>query len=787
MIAAGTSFVIGAGEGRAAPRPVLSLGPVTQTTLTLKWEPQPGATQTDHYNVLLDGAKVGETRLGLPNSPTPSVAPTWTFAGLACDSVHSLGLQPIGVNGNGLSKQATLSGVRTSACSSSPPPPPPPADTVRPAKPVLSLGPATASSLTLSWQAGVDNVGVDHYNVFLNGVKVGETTALSWTFTGLQCGTDYSLGLEVEDAAGNTSFLSEATWAPVRTSACSSPPPSVDTSPPSVPTGLVVVSASTTSVTLGWNPSSDNVGVSGYGVYNGVVRVGVTTARTYTVSALKCGTPYGLGVDAYDAAGNRSLLATVTASTAACPIVDTFPPSAPTGLAVSGVTSSSVTLSWNASLDDVGVAGYDRYRGSTLVSSGTGTSYMFSGLSCGTPYTLGVDAYDAALNHSPRVQVSTSTAACTQATLAISPTGSDAASCLPAAPCRSFNRAYQVAGPGTIVDVAGGSYPDQLIQSDGRSASSAYVTFRPVPGASVAVTRLENNASRVEYRDMAIASFYNYGFSGGTQDGVIFRNIDANTFCIGGGRNISVIGGDVGPSLSNNANGQQQPCVAKFPGQTAPAPANVLIEGVRFHDHNAADSAHAECLQVGGSLGLTIRRNTFQRCASTASIHVGRYDANVPSKDVVIENNFFFPNTGASSEPLGDIQYNRSEPGLIIRYNSFAGSGGYSILATFDFHPPATPSAQIYGNAAYAPGHSQPDGYGPCDSLAVYHHNVWRGASCSSTDLNADPRFVSLTDLHLQAGSPAIDRGDPRNYPASDFDGQTRPIGSAPDAGADER
>jgi chitodextrinase len=492
-------------------------------------------------------------------------------------------------------------------------------------------------------------------------------------------------------------------------------------------------------------------------------------------------------VDAYDAAGNRSSIATVTVSTAVCPIVDISPPSAPTGLVVSAVTSSSVAISWSASTDDVGVAGYDRYNGNTLVSSGPGTSYTFTGLSCGTPYTFAVDAYDAARNVSPRTQLSASTGACAQGALAVSSTGSDAANCLPASPCRSFNRAYQVAAPGAVVEVAGGSYPDQLIQSDGRSSSSPYVVFRPAPGANVIVSRLENNASRVEYQNMSLASFYNYGFSGGTQDGVIFRNIDANTFCIGGGRNISVIGGDVGPSLSNNANGQQQPCVAKFPGQTAPAPANVVIEGVRFHDHNAADTAHAECLQVGGSLGLTIRRNTFQRCGSTASIHVGRYDGNVPSKDVVIENNFFLPNTGASSEPLGNIQYNRSEPGLIIRYNSFAGSSGYSILATFDFHPPATPSAQIYGNAAYAPGHSQPDGYGPCDSLAVYRHNVWRGASCSSTDVNADPRFVSLTDLHLQAGSPAIDRGDPSAYPSVDFDGQTRPIGSAPDAGADER
>lgn len=371
--------------------------------------------------------------------------------------------------------------------------------------------------------------------------------------------------------------------------------------------------------------------------------------------------------------------------------------------------------------------------------------------------------------------------------LRVSTTGSDENPCTKRAPCHTFDRAYRVARAGQVIEVVGGSYPSQMVAARPRTTTAASVLFKPAARATVRVARLENFASRVEYRNMRIESFYNYGFNGGTQNGVVFRNIDANTFCISGGRNIYVLGGDVGPSLSSNATGQQQPCVAKFPGQSSPPPANVLIEGVAFHDHGHADGRHTECLQVGGVTRLVIRRNTFRSCAQTASIHIGRYDAAWPSRNVVIENNFFLGNTRASSEPLGNIQYNRSEPGLVIRYNSFVGSGGYAILATFDFHPPATPSARIYGNAAYQPGHSQPDRYGPCDRLAVYSHNVWRGASCSPTDLNADPRFVSLTNLHLRPGSPAIDRGDAARFPRKDIDGNRRPVGRAPDSGADER
>ncbi|MCB9291219.1 MAG: T9SS type A sorting domain-containing protein, partial [Lewinellaceae bacterium] len=47
-------------------------------------------------------------------------------------------------------------------------------------------------------------------------------------------------------------------------------------------------------------------------------------------------------------------------------------------------------------------------------------------------------------------------------------------------------------------------------------------------------------------------------------------------------------------------------------------------------------------------------------------------------------------------------------------------------------------------------------------------------------NLNIDPLFVSATDLHLQACSPAIDAGTAAGAPANDLDGNARPFDAAP-------
>lgn len=79
---------------------------------------------------------------------------------------------------------------------------------------------------------------------------------------------------------------------------------------------------------------------------------------------------------------------------------DTQAPSAPGNLTTTGKTGTSVSLSWSASTDNVGVTAYEVYQGSTLAATVTNTSATITGLTPNTTYTFTVKASDAAGNRS---------------------------------------------------------------------------------------------------------------------------------------------------------------------------------------------------------------------------------------------------------------------------------------------------------------------------------------------------------------------------------------------------
>src|SRR5438552_124711 len=173
--------------------------------------------------------------------------------------------------------------------------------------------------------------------------------------------------------------------------------PSVDTTAPSMPTGLTAAVAGLTAANLSWNASTDNVGVTGYIVRRNGVQVATPTTTSFAVTGLSAATTYSYTVAARDAAGNIS----PNSASVSITIADTTPPTTPTGLtaAVAGLTAAN--LSWNASTDNVGVTGYIVRRNGVQIATPTTTSFADTGLSDGTTYSYTVAARDAAGNISP--------------------------------------------------------------------------------------------------------------------------------------------------------------------------------------------------------------------------------------------------------------------------------------------------------------------------------------------------------------------------------------------------
>jgi chitodextrinase len=217
---------------------------------------------------------------------------------------------------------------------------------------------------------------------------------------------------EVVDVTAKAwSVTTSVTSAPTGVVTDASAPPAP--TPPTSPTNVHVTSVSTTAINVAWGPSTAAGGLAGYDLYRNGTPVGTSMTTTATFSGLSCGTTANLAVDAYDNAGTKSTQSAVTASTAACPPpADTQPPTAPANLRVAAATTTSLSLAWDPSTDNVGVTGYAVYQNGASVTAVVGTTATLAGLSCGTTYTVGVDATDAASNRSAQTSISATTAAC---------------------------------------------------------------------------------------------------------------------------------------------------------------------------------------------------------------------------------------------------------------------------------------------------------------------------------------------------------------------------------------
>ncbi|WP_339832506.1 carbohydrate binding domain-containing protein [Paenibacillus sp. FSL R7-0272] len=155
----------------------------------------------------------------------------------------------------------------------------------------------TDRSVTLQWTAATDNVGVDGYDIYRNGTKVGSSQTTEYTDTGLEPAKTYTYSIKARDKANNISDASQTLQ--VQTLVA-------DTEPPTAPTNVVVKESTSSTVTVEWVASQDNYGVARYDIYRDGSKVGESTRLTYTDSSLAPATNYVYTIKAVDAAGNVS-------------------------------------------------------------------------------------------------------------------------------------------------------------------------------------------------------------------------------------------------------------------------------------------------------------------------------------------------------------------------------------------------------------------------------------------------------------------------------------------------
>jgi uncharacterized repeat protein (TIGR01451 family) len=202
---------------------------------------------------------------------------------------------------------------------------------------------------------------------------------------------------------------------------------------------------------------------------------------------------------------------------------------------------------------------------------------------------------------------------------------------------------------------------------------------------------------------------------------------------------------------------------------------------------------------IGGGLEIwagnpVIQNNIFSGNSADNGGGVAIYNdppANENSTPV-LQNNIFSGNSADNS--AGGIYIIFGNP--IIQNNTFTGNltrFGGGILIWLYGNPTIRDNIIVNNAASITAGGILNESN--VESLLVDYNDVWNnnggdyyGINPGVHDIHADPLLVDPIngDFHLAPGSPCIDAGDPNHFPPTDFEGDPRPMGLAPDIGSDE-
>jgi chitodextrinase len=173
-----------------------------------------------------------------------------------------------------------------------------------------------------------------------------------------------------------------------------------DRTPPTTPTNLRVTGMTPYSVSLAWNPSTDNSGSVTYTICcantSSETFSGPASSRDYR-AGLEAGRSFTLRISARDASGNVSRYSNSVTFTLPA---DTTPPSQPV-VSLTDVGATHISLSWSSNEDGPYVWFNVQMNGNAVRQSVRDTSGNFGPLEPETTYTFTVQARDFAGNLSP--------------------------------------------------------------------------------------------------------------------------------------------------------------------------------------------------------------------------------------------------------------------------------------------------------------------------------------------------------------------------------------------------
>jgi chitodextrinase len=347
----------------------------------------------------------------------------------------------------------TLADAGTGSCHGAPPP-----DSTAPTAPSgLTASSPSGSRVELGWTAASDNVGVAGYRIFRNNVEVGTTSATAWMDATATPATTYTYHVVAYDAALNDSPPSNTatittrsadrtlTFVPSADATIESANPTrnlgtattlqADASPvrafvvkfnvSGVGSASVVEAKLRLHVTnpsnrggdlrataAGWNEATVNWqnAPAGGAVVGSLLRV--LQGSWYEISlpagaisgdgdvAFRVDSPSTDGVDYVSREGSAALRPELVVTVSDPVANDLEAPTKPTGLTATPTPSGAVDLVWNASSDNLRVAGYRILRDGTEIITTSATASTDTSVAPGTRYAYQVVAYDGAGNAS---------------------------------------------------------------------------------------------------------------------------------------------------------------------------------------------------------------------------------------------------------------------------------------------------------------------------------------------------------------------------------------------------